>query len=121
MTILIAGMQNSLLLLESSKTGWKTHEYLKGTHPQSITFNPRNPDRVYCGTFGDGLWKSDDGGQTWERIAKDAISSNDVTSISASRIEQESRVYAGTEPTAFYRSDDGGEAWERMNTLNNLR
>jgi hypothetical protein len=30
MTKLIAGMQNSVLVLESSKTGWKTHENLKG-------------------------------------------------------------------------------------------
>jgi photosystem II stability/assembly factor-like uncharacterized protein len=88
-------MQDSLLLLESSKTGWNTHESLKGTHPQSVTFDPRNPNRTYCGTFGDGLWKSDDGGQTWDRIAKEAISSNDVTSVSVSRIEQGNRVYVG--------------------------
>jgi hypothetical protein len=30
MTSIIAAMQDSLLLLESSKTGWKTHESLKG-------------------------------------------------------------------------------------------
>jgi hypothetical protein len=120
MAILIAAMQDSLLLLESSKTGWKTRESLKRTHPQSVTFDHRDPNRAYCGTFGDGLWKSDDGGQSWDRIAKDAISSNDVTSVSVSRIKQENRVYVGTEPTALYRSDDGGESWRRISTLNNL-
>jgi hypothetical protein len=35
MTSIIAAMQDSLLLLESSKTGWKTHESLKGSHPPS--------------------------------------------------------------------------------------
>jgi photosystem II stability/assembly factor-like uncharacterized protein len=88
MAILIAAMQDSLLLLESSKTGWKTRESLKRTHPQSVTFDHRYPNRAYCGTFGDGLWKSDDGGQSWDRIAKDAISSNDVTSVSVSRVFQ---------------------------------
>ncbi len=33
MTTLIAGMQNSGLVLEFSMTGWRTHENLKGTHP----------------------------------------------------------------------------------------
>ncbi|MRN41102.1 MAG: glycosyl hydrolase [Nitrosopumilales archaeon] len=120
MTILIAAMQDLLLSLESSKTGWKTHESLKGTHPQSVTFDPRNPNRAYCGTFGDGLWKSDDGGQTWDRVGKDAISSNDVTSVSVSRLEQGNKVYVGTEPSALYRSDDEGHSWQRMSTLNNL-
>ena len=76
MTSIIAAMQDSLLLIESSKTGWKTHESLKGCHPQSVTFDHRNPNRVYCGTLGDGLWKSDDAGHSWDRIAKDSISSN---------------------------------------------
>ena len=61
-TILIAAMQDSLLILESSKTGWKTHESLKGTSPQCIAFDPSNPSRAYCGTFGDELWKTDDSG-----------------------------------------------------------
>ena len=48
MTSIIAAMQDSLLLIESSKTGWKTHESLKGCHPESVTFDHRNPNRVYC-------------------------------------------------------------------------
>src|SRR5215468_5825252 len=106
MTSIIAAMQDSLLLIESSKTGWITHESLKGCHPQSVSFDHRNSNRVYCGTLGDGLWKSDDAGQSWDKIAKDSISSTSVTSVSLSRVEQENRVYVGTEPTALYRSDD---------------
>jgi hypothetical protein len=68
MTSIIAAMQDSLLLIESSKSGWKSHESLKGKHPQCVTFDTRNPNHVYCGTFGDGLWKSDDGGQSWDRL-----------------------------------------------------
>ena len=62
MSTLIA-MQDSLLLFESSKTGWKTRESLKGTSPQCVAFDPSNPNRAYCGTFGNGLWKTDDGGE----------------------------------------------------------
>jgi hypothetical protein len=84
MTTIIAAMQDSLLTLESSKTGWKLHESLKGTSPQCVAFDPSNPIRAYCGTFGDGLWSTDDGGQTWDSIGEISISSKDVMSISVS-------------------------------------
>ena len=59
MTLLMVGMQDSLLLLESSNK-YKIYESLKGIDPQSIAFDPSNPNRAYCGTFNDGLWKTDD-------------------------------------------------------------
>jgi photosynthesis system II assembly factor YCF48-like protein len=119
MTIIIAAMQDSLLSIESSKTGWRTYESLKGTNPQCIAFDFRSPSRVYCGTFDDGLWKTNDGGQTWIRIGRADISSNAVMSISVSSLE--ACVYVGTEPSALYRSDDGGESWRRLSGLNNLK
>ncbi|MBV9175719.1 MAG: hypothetical protein JO297_01630 [Nitrososphaeraceae archaeon] len=127
MTKLVAAMQGSLLILESSNKGWKMDESLKGTSPQCLAFDPGNTNRAYCGTFGDGLWKTDDGGQTWYNIGKSSISSKDVMSVSVSRHLKKrenngfNTVYVGTEPTALYRSDDGGESWEKMSALNNLK
>src|SRR5918999_213086 len=125
MTTILAGMQDSLLVLDSSMAGWKVHESLMGTHPQSIAFDPINPSTAYCGTFGAGVWKTDDGGQHWDRIGKGFFSSPNVTSVSVSPLEKGKNngfnvVYAGTEPSEFYRSDDGGQSWERMISLNNL-
>ena len=77
-------MQDSLITLESSKTGWKTRVF-ESTSPQCIAFDPGNPNRAYCGTFGDGLWKTDDSGQTWNRIGKVSISSKEVMSVAVSR------------------------------------
>jgi photosystem II stability/assembly factor-like uncharacterized protein len=122
MVTLMIGMQDSLLVLESSNN-YEIHERLKGTDPQIIAFDPKNPRRAYCGTFGDGLLKTDDSGQTWNRIGRDAISSSNVTSISVSRLSRNNnsnRVYVGTEPSAFYTSNDGGDSWEKMEALNNL-
>jgi photosystem II stability/assembly factor-like uncharacterized protein len=122
MVTLMIGMQDSLLVLESSNK-YKIHECLKGTNPQIIVFDPKNPSRAYCGTSGNGLWKTDDGGQTWNRIGKDAFSSQNVTSVSVSLPARENnfnRIYVGTEPSALYASDDGGDSWERMEALNKL-
>ena len=80
MTTIIAAMQDSLITLECSKTGWRTQESLKGTSPQCLAFDPRNSNRAYCGTFGDGLWKTDDGGQTWNLARMSAVGSGSSTS-----------------------------------------
>src|SRR5919202_671336 len=82
-TKLMIAMENFLLTFESSKTGWrKAYESLKGTHPKCVTFDRKYQNRAYCGTFGGGLWKTDDDGQTWNSIGKERISSLDVMSVS---------------------------------------
>jgi hypothetical protein len=120
MTTMMVGIQNSILLLDSSN-GFKIHESLKGTSPQKIVIDSRNPDRAYCATFGDGLWKTDDGGQTWNNIGKEVISSPYVISVAVSSLNPNiNKVYAGTEPTALYISNDGDRSWEKMGALNKL-
>jgi photosystem II stability/assembly factor-like uncharacterized protein len=119
MTILMVGMHDSVLTLESSKSGWNSRKSLKGTSPESIAFDPLNPGRAYCATFGNGLWRSDNNGQTWNNIGKDVISSPNVMSVAVSPLNR-GKIYAGTEPSAFYTSNDGGESWERMESLNGL-
>lgn len=48
-TKLMVAMEDSVVMFESSKTGWKkAYESLKGTHPQCIAFDPNNPNRAYC-------------------------------------------------------------------------
>jgi hypothetical protein len=76
----------SVLTLESSKSGWNSRESLKGTQPQSIAFDPLDSGRAYCATFGNGLWRTEDNGQTWSNIGKDVISSPYVMSVAVSSL-----------------------------------
>ena len=73
-----------LLHLSLQRQGGKL-ESLKGTSPQCVAFNPGNSNHAFCCTFGDGLWQTDDGGQTWNRIGKVSISSKEVMSVAVSR------------------------------------
>lgn len=74
MTTIMVGIQGSVLVFKSSNS-YKVHEALKGTNPQRIVFDPLKPDHAYCATFGDGLWKTDDGGYNWNNIGKGVITS----------------------------------------------
>ena len=71
-----------------SSNRYQIHEYLKGTNPQSVVFDPNNPNGAYCGTFGNGLWKTNDDGQTWNSIGKDIIASPYVMSVSVSPLDR---------------------------------
>ena len=134
MTTLLVGIQDSILVLDSSndfkikkaskENGSKSvKSYAQSAMPQCIAFDPQNPNRAYWGTFDSGLWKTDDRGLTWSNIGQGVISSPQIRSVAVSPLNggnRFNRVYAGTEPSALYISNDGGDSWERMEALNAL-
>ena len=106
-------------------TGTRAHEaetVLRVAAPRCVAVDPHDPDRVYVGTFDDGLYATDDGGQTW-RPAWQGVAERRVMAVSVSsahRVGGASVVYAGTEPSNLYRSEDGGMTWQRLSTLRQL-
>ena len=92
---------------------------LEGADPRCVAVDPRDPDRVYVGTFDSGLYASADGGRTWSR-AGEGLTDPRVLAVSVSPSHQEagiSVVYAGTEPSNLYRSEDGGQRWQLLPAL----
>jgi photosystem II stability/assembly factor-like uncharacterized protein len=90
--------------------------------PRAVAVDPHDPDRVYVGTFDDGLYATDDGGETW-RESWEGIGDRRVMSVAVSRphrVAGVSVVYAGTEPSNLYRSEDGGETWQLLPELRRL-
>jgi photosystem II stability/assembly factor-like uncharacterized protein len=123
MTKIVTVMENSVLILDSTKVGWNSFETLKGQHPQAIAFDQKNRI-LYCGTYDNGLLKSEDEGHKWERIGKKVISSSIIMSVAVNNRHETTNgsnmIYAGTEPSALYTSKDAGESWEELKGLNNL-
>ncbi|MFW6074375.1 MAG: WD40/YVTN/BNR-like repeat-containing protein [Chloroflexota bacterium] len=98
------------------------HEALQGKAVQCVAVDPADPDRIFCGTHDDGVFKSRDGGETWEPAGED-IPHKRTPSIAISHAHQEngmSVVYAGTEPSNLYRSTDDGETWKEFSRLPEL-
>ena len=70
--------------------------------------------RLFVGTVGEGIFRSDDGGQTFTRRSAGMFVECDVRALAAH--PQDPRViYAGTSE-GLYRTRDGGERWELVDS-----
>jgi photosystem II stability/assembly factor-like uncharacterized protein len=123
LTTILAALEDLVLIVESSKDGWKVQESLKGQKPSSLVFDPEHPQRAYCGTSDNGLYKTDDNGQTWEKTSLKASNSS-IMSLSVSPIEKGqdgfNKIFVGMEPSIIYSSIDGGHTWEKIDEFNKL-
>src|SRR5205807_734358 len=102
-------MSDALLVLKRSNGGWQVERRLEGMPTQCVAVDSLRPQLVYCGTFGRGLWRSNDAGASWQPIGR-GITRPQLMAIAVSKIERVGEygvVYAGTEPSALYRSEDG--------------
>ncbi len=85
----------------------------------SIDFHPTNPDIVYVGAASGGLWKSDDGGDTW-RTTTDELPTLAIGAICVLPWNPDIVLIGTGEGTGAYpglfgvgilKSIDGGETW----------
>ena len=70
--------------------------------------DPQNPERVYAAS-GAGLFRSDDGGQTWN-AASQGMNTPDALAIALDP-RQPQHLYAATTSGTLYESDDGASTW----------
>ncbi|RAL24288.1 glycosyl hydrolase [Thermoflavimicrobium daqui] len=126
-------MEKELLVVDQVGSQLKVQKELQGMQVTCIAVDPFCSQRLYCGTFNRGLWKSDDAGQTWEAIGDPCLYTDSldesgilhasITAIAVSptkRIGNYGVVYVGTEPSAVFYSEDGGETWKEFKSVRAL-
>lgn len=70
---------------------------------------------VYAGTQGDGVFRSDDAGESWQHAGlAGAI-------VKAFAVAEDGTVYAGTKPPALFVSRDRGANWRELESLAAMR
>ena len=74
-----------------------------------LAINPSNPQIVYAGTWGSGIYKSQDGGVSWQ--ASNAGLGNFFINSLAIDPRKPSTLYAGTYRNQVYKSIDSGANW----------
>ncbi len=80
-----------------------------GVYIQHLEIDPGNPDVIYAGTMGAGLYKSVDQGRTWYPVT-------DTTIVKACQVvtldpRDSSHLLMGGRATGVWESFDGGGTW----------
>jgi len=100
----------------------------------SIVVDPTNPDVVYVGTIGGGIWRTTDGGKSWWQIweipyGKETsldVNALAISSANPNIIYATAYNYAQSEamgwsgiliPAVLIKSEDGGNNWETLQKL----
>lgn len=61
-------MERELVVVKERYGNYEAAYHLQNMQPTCIAVDPFQKNRVYCGTFGRGLWLSDDSGDSWRPI-----------------------------------------------------
>ena len=98
---------------------WQRLAFPEGVEVWSLLVHPTNQRILYAGTSPVGVWRSDDGGDTWRRLPK-AVETERVKMKSfvcrvmrlAADPAHPDELYAALEVGGAMRSLDAGETWE---------
>jgi photosystem II stability/assembly factor-like uncharacterized protein len=97
---------------------WTVERVLIGQDVRCLEVDPLNPEIVYAGTQGQGVFCSTDGGRNWRSVGLQGVI---IKSLAASP-HQPGVIYAGTKnPPLIYRTRDGGVLWEELRGFRRVR
>ena len=87
-----------------------------GDRPTCLAADPLVHGRAWCGTHRGGVFRSDDGGKSWQPVG---LAGRLLMAVTASPVERDV-VWVGTEPSEVWRSANAGSTWEQTSRLETL-
>lgn len=116
--ILYFGTERGLVSARSQDgVAWQVATHgLKDWSVQDVAVSPADPNKIFAGTRGDGVWVSADGGKSWKKPCYGKRGPGKVRSVTVDPHEPR-RIYAGCEPIDIFVSEDEGKSWTRFDSL----
>ena len=96
-----------------STDGGNTWQRIYDTQASSLAFDPQVPDLLYLGTGNGSVYRSRDGGVTWELAGQATEGLGPLIALLSDPVDP-SILYAGSAGSGVSRSKDRGATWEPL-------
>src|SRR2546421_8968557 len=106
-----------------SALSWRNIGPLQGGRSIAVSGSVARPNEYYFGATGGGVWKTTDGGNSWNPVSDEFLSSSSVGAIAVCPADP-GLVYAGTgevdlrtntiQGDGMYKTTDGGRTWTHI-------
>jgi photosystem II stability/assembly factor-like uncharacterized protein len=109
-----------------SSLEWRNIGPFRGGRSAAVTGVPGKPNLYYMGATGGGVWRTRDGGQTWENIS-DGFFGGSIGAVEVAQSDHNVIYVGGGEVTVrgnvssgygMYRSVDAGKTWKHIGLEN---
>lgn len=104
-SVLVATSNGVLRVHPEDGRAWHVGSQIE--RPTALTADPWVAGRAWCATRRDGVFRTDDSGDTW---INSGLAGQRLTALMASPARRE-WLWAGTQPSAVWRSEDAGSSW----------
>ena len=121
-TEILAGTDSGLYRLDVFQSRWtRVPSPMDDLEVWYIAFSPRDPDLLLCGTRPAALFRSEDGGATWQKAQAgfpDTCPFVLVPRVTKIQFDPENPdlVWAGLEVGGVWRSHDAGRSWRQTSS-----
>lgn len=103
---------------------WRNVGPFRGGRSTAVCGVPGQPDLYYMGTVGGGLWRTQDGGQSWRNLTDGQLQTGSVGAVAVAASDP-NVIYLGmgeapvrgvmtSHGDGVYKSTDAGQTWQHV-------
>jgi photosystem II stability/assembly factor-like uncharacterized protein len=117
-SVLYIGTESGVIAARNcDRRSWQIVQHgLKIWEVSELAISPQGPNKVFAGTRGDGVWLSEDFGETWTKPCYGKRGPGKVRNVTIDPHDPR-RLYVGCEPVDIFVSDDEGKSWARLDAI----
>ncbi len=114
-TIFLATLGPGLARAWRSDDQWMVDVMVPDVDVRCLVADPNHSGRVWAGTQGAGILRSNDAGLTWTSAGLDGMI------VKALAVARDGRVYAGTKPPLLFVTENEGRRWVELTSFRKRR